>query len=173
MAGVSVESGGGGKRRSLDSEINMIPMIDLLMVTVSFLLLTAVWSTQGRLDANAQVPGPMTDPIDRPIVEHRMHLTLHGDEPMHASWKVGEHVEDSFDVPRGKGANRWDGLTAKLAEHWARSGDHRDPNDRKKDTVVLHVDDSERYEEVVAVMDAVAGVRRGKEPALDVVFASR
>lgn len=45
MAGVSVESGGGGGgRRAVDSEVNMIPMIDLLMVTISFLLITAVWS---------------------------------------------------------------------------------------------------------------------------------
>ncbi len=35
MAGVDVAGLGGGRRRSLDSEINMIPMIDLLMVTIS------------------------------------------------------------------------------------------------------------------------------------------
>ena len=57
MGGVSVESGGGG-RRSLDSEINMIPMIDLLMVTISFLLITAVWTHMARINADAQVPGP-------------------------------------------------------------------------------------------------------------------
>jgi len=34
MAGVDVAGLGGGRRRSLDSEINMIPMIDLLMVTI-------------------------------------------------------------------------------------------------------------------------------------------
>ena len=58
MGGVSVDSGGHGGRRSLDSEINMIPMIDLLMVTISFLLITAVWSHMARLNADAQVPGP-------------------------------------------------------------------------------------------------------------------
>ena len=57
MGGVSVGGGGGG-RRSLDSEINMIPFIDLLMVTISFLLITAVWSQMARLNADAQVPGP-------------------------------------------------------------------------------------------------------------------
>ncbi|MDP9148608.1 MAG: biopolymer transporter, partial [Myxococcota bacterium] len=39
MGGVDVGGGGKGKRKSLDSEINMIPMIDLLMVTISFLLI--------------------------------------------------------------------------------------------------------------------------------------
>ena len=52
MGGVNVESSSGG-RRSLDSEINMIPMIDLLMVTISFLLITAVWSHMARLNADA------------------------------------------------------------------------------------------------------------------------
>jgi len=37
MAGVTVNAGGKGGRKALDSEINMIPMIDLLMVTISFL----------------------------------------------------------------------------------------------------------------------------------------
>ena len=36
----------------------MIPFIDLLMVTISFLLITAVWSHMSRINADAQVPGP-------------------------------------------------------------------------------------------------------------------
>ena len=65
MGGVDVGGGGGGKgkRRATDSEINMIPMIDLLMVTISFLLITAVWVHSQRMQADAQVPGsPPTTP---------------------------------------------------------------------------------------------------------------
>ena len=58
MGGVDVGGGGGKGRRATDSEINMIPFIDLLMVTISFLLITAVWSQMARLNADAQVPGP-------------------------------------------------------------------------------------------------------------------
>jgi biopolymer transport protein ExbD len=173
MAEMSLESDDRGKRRSLNSEVNMIPMIDLLIVTVSFLLITAVWSTMGRMDASAQAPAASDDPAKPPRLEHRMHLTLRGDEPIHASWRIGEHVEETFDVPRGKGAIRYEGVTAKLGEHWRRIGDHRDPSDPAKDTVVLHVDDSERYEEVVGLMDAVAGVRKGKDPAMTVIFATK
>ena len=50
MAGIDVGGRKGGRKR-LDSEINMIPMIDLLMVTISFLLLTAVWVQNSRLTA--------------------------------------------------------------------------------------------------------------------------
>jgi len=42
MAGVNVDTGGKGGRRSVDSEINMIPMIDLLVCAIAFLLITAV-----------------------------------------------------------------------------------------------------------------------------------
>ena len=48
MAGVDV-GGGRGKRR-VNADLNMIPFIDLLMVTVAFLLITAVWTTNSRIE---------------------------------------------------------------------------------------------------------------------------
>ena len=33
----------GGRRRSLDAEINLVPFIDLLSMCICFLLMTAVW----------------------------------------------------------------------------------------------------------------------------------
>jgi len=39
-----VESGGKGKKKSLDSELNLVPFIDLLSCLISFLLITAVWT---------------------------------------------------------------------------------------------------------------------------------
>lgn len=50
MAGVSVEAGGGG-RRTVDSNVNMVPMIDLLLSTIAFLLMTAVWTQTGAVRA--------------------------------------------------------------------------------------------------------------------------
>src|SRR4051812_41664175 len=55
MAGVDVGSG-GSKKRATNSDINMIPFIDLLFVTIAFLLITAVWTTNSRINANAEVP---------------------------------------------------------------------------------------------------------------------
>ena len=66
MAGVDV--GGGGKRRGIDAEVNMIPFIDLLFVTVAFLLITAVWTQAKQISSNAEVPGeagPTTPPVRR------------------------------------------------------------------------------------------------------------
>lgn len=56
MAGVDVGSAKGGKRAT-NSDINMVPFIDLLFVTIAFLLITAVWVTNSRIEATTQVPG--------------------------------------------------------------------------------------------------------------------
>src|SRR5258708_13656951 len=60
MAGVDASSGssgnGGSGTRKVDQEINMVPFIDLLMVTISFLLITAVWSHMARPQTSANVP---------------------------------------------------------------------------------------------------------------------
>jgi len=69
MGGVDLGTGGGGKRKSVDSEINMIPMIDLLMVTISFLLITAVWTHMARINADAQVPGPPRPDVEQEKME--------------------------------------------------------------------------------------------------------
>lgn len=37
-------SGGSGRRKSLDAEINLVPFIDLLSMCICFLLMTAVWT---------------------------------------------------------------------------------------------------------------------------------
>ena len=39
-----VEGSAKGKKKSLDSELNLVPFIDLLSCLISFLLITAVWT---------------------------------------------------------------------------------------------------------------------------------
>src|SRR5471030_1254391 len=97
--GVSVESGGKGGRRSMDSEINMIPMIDLLMVTISFLLITAVWTQMSRIEANAQVPGPPQPCADSECCvnkdcpqEKKLHVSTMDGQKFLLQWKVGGAV---------------------------------------------------------------------------------
>jgi hypothetical protein len=96
MGGIATDSGRGG-RRSLDSEINMIPMIDLLMVTVSFLLITAVWSSMARVSADTQVPGPPTGGEE--VVVPRLHVRALA-ESFHLEWKRGAEVLSTRDIVR-------------------------------------------------------------------------
>ena len=55
--GIQLEASTAGGRRPLDTEINLIPMIDLLIVSISFLLITAVWTQLSRLNVTQQMPG--------------------------------------------------------------------------------------------------------------------
>ncbi len=57
--GVSVESGGKG-RKKVDSELNLIPFIDLLSVCILFLLMTAVWVQISKMSAFSQPSGETT-----------------------------------------------------------------------------------------------------------------
>ncbi len=102
MGGVDVGGGGGGKRKSLDSEINMIPMIDLLMVTISFLLITAVWTHMARINADAQVPGPPRPDVEQEKTEpeKQLHIEMREEDKFVLVWKQGSTTVDSIDVPR-------------------------------------------------------------------------
>ena len=102
MGGVDVGGGGKGNRKALDSEINVIPMIDRLMVTISFLPITAVWTHMARLDADAQVPGPPRPDVEQVPgePEKQLHVMMPGEDKFVLVWKQGSTTVDSIDVPR-------------------------------------------------------------------------
>lgn len=185
MAGVNVDGGGGKGRRALDSDINMIPMIDLLMVTISFLLITAVWVHSQRMDADAQVPGPAT--TDPPCTDCKEDAKLHVEtsDPTKfvLAWKQGRTVVKSTEIPRGERAKSgpaYPDLAAKIRDEWAQTGVHRDATDTKFDKAVVHATNDMAYSDLIGVMDAVSQPKRGYKSgsgvmqtnAFDVTFAS-
>jgi biopolymer transport protein ExbD len=189
MAGVSVEP---GDKRALNSEINMVPMIDLLMVTISFLLITAVWSHMSRLEADARVPGPSTEPPcapDCPKTHKRLHVDMKGTDKFVLSWKDGNVTVRTVDVPRHdvvshEGAVkvvRFPELSNAIAAEWREAGSHQSPSDPARDEAVLHTDDATPYGYLIAAIDSVYQVERpldalhGKRvqvPAFNVTFAA-
>ena len=177
MGGVNVDGGGKGGRRSVDTEINMIPMIDLLMVTISFLLITAVWVQSSRIDANANVPGPAvetppcTDAGGVPCKpEARLHVQSTDPSKFVLVWKEGATVVRTAEVPReasrtkigkdGKSIVAFPALAARISEEWKVAGVHRDPTDKRFDKAVVHAGNDMPYGEIVAVMDAVSQPKR-------------
>ena len=101
MGGVDVGESGGKKKRATNSEINMIPFIDLLMCTIAFLLITAVWVTNSRMNADAQVPGP-PDPqkeLNPQTPEKVLHLHI-GENEFSLVWKQGATVISENKVPK-------------------------------------------------------------------------
>jgi biopolymer transport protein ExbD len=162
MAGVSVGSG-KGPRRSLDSEINMIPMIDLLMVTISFLLITAVWVHSQRMVADAQVPsssGITECEGENCPKETRLHVETADPSKFVLAWKQGPTVIRSIDVARGARGQSYGALAAKVSEEWNAEGKHREASDRQFDRAIVHAANDMRYADLIAVMDAVAQPKR-------------
>jgi biopolymer transport protein ExbD len=163
MAGVDVGTSGGHKRAT-NSDINMVPFIDLLMCTIAFLLITAVWVTNSRIQADAQVPGP-PDVIDVPPVERVLHVSV-GENDFVLAWKHGGTVISEQHIPRqgvelgdGRGVH-YPGLAKAIAREWTERHEHFDAADRKRDQLVLHTDDRTPFRELVAVLDAANATQR-------------
>ena len=188
MGGVFVESGGKGGRRSVDSEINMIPMIDLLVCAISFLLITAVWSHMSRMNADAQVPGPPNPEkeLNPQPPDKMLHVEMRAEDKFTLIWKQGPTVVNSIDVPRHAveinegniNTIRYPDLATKISEEWKANGSHRDASDKKIDQAVLHTDNKTVFKEIVAVIDAIYTPKRDfgggaskQLPAFNVTFS--
>jgi biopolymer transport protein ExbD len=188
MAGVDVGGSGRGSRPRT-SDINMIPFIDLLMVMIAFLLITAVWTTSSRIDAGAQVPSREGCGEDcAKETERSLHVHV-AERELRLEWRRGATVESSVSLPRpavatadeARGVVRYPELANRIEAEWAREGAHRDPGDPRLDRAVLHTDDHLPFREIVAVLDALHAptrdVRVGGElrrtAAFQVAFASR
>jgi len=187
MGGVSVESGGKGGRRSVDSEINMIPMIDLLVCAISFLLITAVWSHMSRMNADAQVPGPPNPEkeLNPQPPDKMLHVEMRAEDKFTLIWKQGPTVVNSIDVPKhaveinegNVNTIRYPDLATKINEEWKANGSHRDASDKKIDQAVLHTDNKTLFKEIVAVIDAIYTPKRDfggaskQLPAFNVTFS--
>ena len=184
MAGAIV-SEGRGARRPLDFDLNMVPMIDLLMVTISFLLLTAVWSRAARIEGEASVPSA-AGALPAAPTEQRLHVEMADPSRIVLHWNVGRTVVRTAEVARrsvvtvdhGARSVRFPELEAALGAEWRGAGVHRSAGDPSFDELVLHTADDAPYAEIVGAMDAAYGVKRacagGKTcPAFRVVFAER
>jgi biopolymer transport protein ExbD len=184
MAGVSVQDVKKEARRPLDSEVNLIPMIDLLICCTAFLLITAVWTRMSRVDANAQVPGKDPGPVAA-APDRWLHVAVNDADKFSLVWKQGPTVINTVDVPRravaidenGVRTIRYPDLAAAIAREWMLNGSHRDAADRRLDQAVLHAGNSVPYSDLVAVMDAIrtpkrVGSDRHAEPAFRISFAT-
>ncbi|HZF47957.1 MAG TPA: biopolymer transporter ExbD [Polyangiaceae bacterium] len=187
MGGVDVGDS-GGKKRATNSDINMIPFIDLLMVTIAFLLITAVWTTNNRINADAQVPGP-PDPSKEltPQTPEKV-LNLHIlESEFNLVWKQGATVVSEVKVPKppldpNAKHIRYTELAKKIEAEWAQHGGHRDPSDKKVDQAIMHTDNRLPFKEIIAVLDALYSPQRDmkfpdgstkKVPVFNMTFSVR
>jgi biopolymer transport protein TolR len=73
--GGAMPSASSGGKKTVDFQLNLIPMIDLLSVLISFLLMTAVWTQVARIDVKQQPNLPSDEPTPPPE-EEKINLTI-------------------------------------------------------------------------------------------------
>jgi biopolymer transport protein ExbD len=143
MGGINVGGGHGGKK-AVDSEIPLVPFIDLLLCCVMFLLVTAVWNQLARLNANQQQPGQQAP--NEPPPEEKIKVIL---QVQASGFVISSTAGDRIEIPKSGDAYDMEGLREKLQER-----KRLEPN--RKDLVVAP-EDGVHYEDVVASMDMVVG----------------
>jgi biopolymer transport protein ExbD len=132
MGGINV-GGGHGSKKAVDSEIPLIPFIDLLLCCVMFLLVTAVWNQLARLDANQQQPGQQAP----------------NDPPPEEKIKVVVQVQAGGYVIASTAGDRIETLRDKLQERKRLEPNRRD--------LTVAPEDGVQYADVVSAMDTVVG----------------
>jgi biopolymer transport protein ExbD len=143
MGGINMGGGKGGKK-SVDSEIPLVPFIDLLLCCVMFLLVTAVWNQLARLNANQQQPGQQAP--NEPPPEEKIKVIL---QVQANGFTIASTAGDRIEIPKSGDAYDMEALREKLQER-----KRLEPN--RKDLVVAP-EDGVKYSDVVASMDMVMG----------------
>jgi len=144
MGGIAVGGGGHGGKKSVDSEIPLIPFIDLLLCCVMFLLVTAVWNKLARIDANQQQPGREAQ-LDQPPEEHiRLYLQV-----KNAGYVLAGTDGTNIEIQKAGDTYDIEGLREKLR-------DRRQQEPNRRDLIVAP-EDGVLYSDVVAAMDEVVG----------------
>ena len=153
MAGVSVDSKGGKGRKTVDTAINMVPMIDLLISVIAFLLMTVVWVRIGALHSE-QPHGP--DNTHTAMVDNlKVEISASG-------FRVGTTQVDMHDVARSP--DQFDALRTVLAS-W-----HHD--NRATRDVQIQPDSTVHYDEIIRVMDVIYDVWSEGRPPREPIGAS-
>jgi biopolymer transport protein TolR len=146
MAG-GMDSGTSGKggKKPLDTTINLVPFIDLMAVTISFLIMTAVWTQIGRLQVS-QNSGP-SDPTEQE--DKKIPITLLITE-RELKLSAGGTQFDPIPLIRDK-ENHLDltKLMDKIKELRTQIPDQQQ--------ITLQTEDGVRYEDLVRIIDECIG----------------
>jgi biopolymer transport protein ExbD len=145
--GMDIGSGGGrGGKKPLDATINLVPFIDLMAVTISFLIMTAVWTQIGRLQVSQS--GGASDPQEQ-TEEKTLPVTLLITE-RELRLSAGPTAFEPIPVTRdAKGRLEMAKISERLKEVKAQLQNQSD--------ITLQTDDAVRYEDLVRIIDGCIG----------------
>jgi biopolymer transport protein TolR len=146
--GMDLGTGGKGGKKALDAAINLVPFIDLMAVTIVFLIMTAVWTQLGRLQVsqagqNASEEQPQENKPPPPsllITEKELKLS------------VGGLQFDPIPITRDeKGRIDLKKLTEKLGDVKKEQPDQA--------SITLQTEDNVLYEDLVRIIDNCIGAQ--------------
>jgi biopolymer transport protein TolR len=153
---VSIDGGGGYRRKPLDAELNLVPYIDLLTCMVAFLLITAVWVELARLEVRQRGQG---DEVETDT--HRVDITV----MVNGDGFVLIAKEDQKPLPRKNGALDYGGLAGELKNLKRVYADKTDVQIASEDGVTFDV--------LVKTMDAALGAGFPDVSLVDAAGAGR
>lgn len=137
-----IRSHRGGRRRNSDTaDLNITAFMNLMVILVPFLLITAVFSRLAILELN--LPGSSTEPVDQEELVFQLEITVREDRI-----EVGDRNVGALGVyPVNEKGYDFEALSMKLA-------DIKKSYPSKTDAAILLESDIP-YETVVQVMDRV------------------
>jgi biopolymer transport protein TolR len=148
MAG-GMDLGGGKGKKSLDVAINLTPFIDLMAVTISFLIMTAVWTQIGRLQV-AQAGGPSTEDEQKQEEQTKtVQLTLFVTP---TELRLAADQSEFPPIEAKRGANGKLDLAPLIARFKELKSQFPDQS-----AITLQTEDKVRYEDLVRIIDQCIG----------------
>ena len=150
----SVDTGGGNKK-SMNFEVNLVPFIDLMSVLITFLLITAVWTQVSMIKLGSSLYAKQN-------VEEDVKPTPNTDIPLRVDVKeAGHHIvigAKTIDIPKkSDGSYDQETLVARLMEI-------KQVYPQKVDAVIT-MDEQLKYDFLIQGMD---GLLQAGFPAISI-----
>jgi biopolymer transport protein TolR len=142
--GVSINTGGGGGKKPLNADLNLVPYIDLLTCMVAFLLITAVWTQLARLSVNQKGQGQAGDEVP-PEPKANIAVMVNPDG---FNLVVGQ---DQTPIPKKGDTHDFERLSVELKKVKDAMPDRTD--------IKVASDDTVKFETLVRTMDAAITTR--------------
>lgn len=148
MGGAAAEpSGGKGGKKPLDAYINLVPYIDMLMVLMTFLMMTAVWTQIAMLEVQTAGGGQPEEQQEEENKDKPKPIIVLVTE---TALKVQEEGGELKELPNKGEAYDVESLHAELK----RLKDERP----ERVEVRVQAEDGVKYEHVVGVLDTATGL---------------
>ena len=145
--GMDIGQSGKGGKKPLDTAINLVPFIDLMAVTISFLIMTAVWTQIGRLQVSQAGGSAEEDPQTETAKTVQLTLLV---SPTELRLTADQTTYDPIPISRGNGGRLdLEKLTARFKELKSNLPDQV--------AITVQPEDKVRYDDLVRIIDECIG----------------